>query len=151
MKNFSIWAAIVSLVLVSFSGGWADDEIIVKTDAAKGFAVLPDGVRFPEGIAANPKTEEIYVATFDFGPNSNKLLRFDKYGQLVAQRDFGGTPLLGLQFNPWDKKIYIANVGALVGGASKIQRIAADFNDTTSIEDVALIPSIGPPPEQNRR
>jgi len=138
----------VSLVLVSFSGAWSSDEIIVKPGAARRFAILPDGVRFPEGIAANPKTEEIYVATFDFGPNSNKLLRFNKDGQLVAQRDFGGTPLLGLRFNPWDKKIYIANVGALVGGASKIQRIAADFNDTTPIEDVALIPGIGPPPDQ---
>jgi DNA-binding beta-propeller fold protein YncE len=134
--------------LVSFSGAWAGDEIIVKPDAARRFAVLPDGVRFPEGIAANPKTQEIYVATFDFGPNSNKLLRFNKDGELVAQRDFGGTPLLGLRFNPWDKKIYIANVGALVGGASKIQRIAADFNDTTPIEDVALIPGIGPPPDR---
>jgi DNA-binding beta-propeller fold protein YncE len=36
-----------------------------------------------------------------------------------------------------------------VGGASKIQRIAADFNDTTPIEDVALIPSIGPPPNRS--
>jgi DNA-binding beta-propeller fold protein YncE len=148
MKNFSIWALIVSLVVVSFSRSWANDEIIVKPDAARPFAVLPDGVRFPEGIAANPKTEEIYVATFDFGPNSNKLLRFNKDGQLFAQRDFGGTPLLGLRFNPWDKKIYIANVGALVGAASKIQRIAADFTDSTPIEDVALIPSIGPPLER---
>jgi DNA-binding beta-propeller fold protein YncE len=147
MKNFSIWAVIVSLVLVSFSRAWATGEIIVKTDAAKQFAVLPDGVRFPEGIAANPKTEEIYVGTFDFGP-SNKLLRFNKKGQLVAERDFGVTPLLGLRFNPWDKKIYIANVGALVGGASKIQRIGADFTDSTPIEDVAFIPSVGPPLER---
>jgi DNA-binding beta-propeller fold protein YncE len=146
MKNFSIWAVIVSLVLVYFSRAWANDQIIVKTDAAKRFAVLPDGVRFPEGIAANPETEEIYVGTFDFGPNSNKLLRFSKYGEFVAQQDFGRTPLLGLQFNPWDKKVYIANVGALVGEASKIQRIGADFTDSTPIEDVALIPSVGPPP-----
>jgi hypothetical protein len=148
MKNFSIWAVIVSLVLVSFSGAWASDEIIVKPHAARRFAVLPDGVRFPEGITANPKTEEIYVGTFDFGPNSNKLLRFNKDGQLVAERDFGKTPLLGIQFNHRDGKVYIANVGALVGETSKIQRIAADFNDTTPIEDVALMPSIGPPPKR---
>jgi DNA-binding beta-propeller fold protein YncE len=148
MKKFSVFAALVSLIIASHSEARASEEIIVKRDAAERFARLPDGVRFPEGITANPKTEEIYVATFDFGPNSNKLLRFNKYGQLVAQRDFGVTPLLGLQFNSWDKKIYIANVGALVGGASKIQRIAADFNDTTPIEDVALIPSIGPPPDR---
>jgi DNA-binding beta-propeller fold protein YncE len=145
MKNFSIWAVIVSLVWVSFSRAWAGNEIIVKTDAAKRFAVLPDGVRFPEGIAANPKTEEIYVGTFDFGPNSNKLLRFNKHGQLVAQRDFGGTPLLGLQFNPRDNKVYICNFGA-----SKIQRIAANFDNATEIEDVASIPSIGIGPPPNR-
>jgi DNA-binding beta-propeller fold protein YncE len=144
MKNFSIWALIVSLVLVSFGGAWASDEIIVKPDATRRFAVLPDGVRFPEGIAANPKTEEIYVGTFDFGPNSNKLLRFNKDGQLLAQQDFDGTPLLGLQFNRWDNKVYICNFGA-----SKIQRIKANFTDTIEdIEDVASIPFIGPPPNR---
>ena len=97
MKKVSVFAAIVSLVIMFHSGAQARDDIIVKRDAAEGFVVLPDGVRFPEGLTANPKTEEIYVATFDFGPNSNKLLRFKKNGQLVAQRDFGGTPLLGLQ------------------------------------------------------
>ena len=132
---------------VSFNRVWAV-EIIVKPHAARRFAVLPDGVRFPEGLAANPETEEISVGTFDFGPNNNKLLRFNKQGELVAQRDFGGTPLLGLRFNSRDEKIYIANVGALVGGASKIQRIAADFNDMTSIEEVALIPNVGPPLER---
>jgi DNA-binding beta-propeller fold protein YncE len=140
MKIFSVFAALVSLVIASHSEARASEEIIVKPEAAERFATLPDGVRFPEGITANPRTEEIFVATFDFGPNSNKLLRFKKNGQLVAQRDFGGTPLLGLQFNPWDNKVYICNFGA-----SKIQRIAANFEDTTEIEDVASIPPIGPP------
>jgi hypothetical protein len=153
MRNFFGLAAIVSLVLLPESGAWANEEIVVKREAAERFATLPDGARFPEGITVNPKTEEIYVATFDFGPNSNKLLRFKKNGQLIAQRDFGGTPLLGIQFNASDKKIYIGNVGALVGGASKIQRMAADFNDTTPIEDVAFVPRVGAPPnrtEDNR-
>src|SRR5262245_20819473 len=148
MKTFSVFAALVSLVIASHGEARASEEIIVKPEAAERFATLPDGVRFPEGITANPKTEEIYVGTFDFGPNSNALLRFNKYGQLVAQLDFRETPLLGLQFNPRDNKIYICNVGALVGGISKIQRISADFNDTTSIEDVAVIPRIDPPPDR---
>ena len=135
MKKFSVFAALVSLVIASHSEALASEDIIVQREAAERFATLPDGVRFPEGITANPKTEEIYVATFDFGPNSNKLLRFNKNGQLVAQRDFGGTPLLGLQFNSWDNKVYICNFGA-----SKIQRIAANFKETTEIEDVASIP-----------
>jgi DNA-binding beta-propeller fold protein YncE len=151
MKKFSVFAALVSLVITSHSGAWASEDIIVKRRAAERFVTLPDGVRFPEGITANPKTEEIYVSTFDFGPNSNALLRFNKYGQLVAQRDFEKTPLLGIQFNHRDGKVYIANVGALVGEVSKIQRIAADFNHTTPVEDVALIPNnniIGLPPNR---
>ena len=143
MKKFYVFAALVSLVIASHSKVLASEDIIVQREAAERFVTLPDGVRFPEGITANPKTEEIYVATFDFGPNPNKLLRFAKYGQLVAQRDFGGTPLLGLQFNRWDDKVYICNFGA-----SKIQRIDADFNDKTEAEDVASIPQIGAPPDR---
>jgi DNA-binding beta-propeller fold protein YncE len=148
MKTFSVFAALVSLVIASHSEARASEEIIVKPEAAERFATLPEGVRFPEGITANPRTGEIYVATFDFGPNSNKLLRFNKHGHLVAERDFGKTPLLGIQFNHRDGKVYIANVGALVGETSKIQRIAADFKVTTPIEDVAPIPSIGAPPNR---
>ncbi len=135
MKKVSVFAAIASLVIMFQSGAQARDDIIVKRDAAERFVVLPDGVRFPEGLTANPKTEEIYVGTFDGGPNPNKLLRFNKYGQLIAQRDFRETPLLGLQFNRWDDKVYICNFGA-----SKIQRIAANFDAATEIEDVASIP-----------
>jgi DNA-binding beta-propeller fold protein YncE len=104
------------------------------------FAVLPDGVRFPEGITANPATGEIYVGTFDFGPNSNKLLRFGRNGHLVAQRDFGGTPLLGLGFDAAHNKVFILNFGA-----SKVQRIAAAFDSTTPVEDIAVIPTVGAP------
>jgi DNA-binding beta-propeller fold protein YncE len=143
MKTFAVFAALVSLVIASHSEAWASEDIIVKRRAAERFVTLPDGVRFPEGITANPKTEEIYVATFDGGPNSNKLLRFKKNGELVAEKEFGGTPLLGLQFNHWDNKVYICNFGA-----SKIQRIAAKFDGMTEIEDVASIPSIGQPPKR---
>ena len=112
---------------------WADDE-----RKAQKFATLPDGVRLPEGITANPATREIYVGTFDFGPNQNRLLRFSRNGHLVAQRDFGATPLLGLAFR--SGHVYIANFGA-----SKIQRIPAAFGDSTAVQDVATIPAIGAP------
>src|SRR5262245_32041491 len=140
MKKLSVFAALVSLVIASHSEVLASEDIIVKREAAERFVTLPDGVRFPEGITANPWTGEVYVGTFDFGPNANKLLRFKKNGDLVAEKDFKGTPLLGLQFNRWDDKIYICNFGA-----SKIQRIEAKFDATTKIEDVAAIPRIGPP------
>ena len=110
----------------------------IVSDNVRTFAVLPDGVRSPEGITANPSNGDIYVGTFDFGPNANVLLRYDHRGRLVARRDFGGTPLLGLEFGPSDGKVYIANFGA-----SKIQRIAADLNGP--VQDVATIPGIGAP------
>jgi DNA-binding beta-propeller fold protein YncE len=86
-------------------------------NAAETFATLPDGVRFPEGITANPRTGEIYVATFDFG-SPNKLLRFSRNGHLQVQRDFGATPLLGLAFHRAQNKVYIANVGNLAGAGA---------------------------------
>jgi DNA-binding beta-propeller fold protein YncE len=114
-------------------------------NAALKFATLPDGVRFPEGITANPATKEIYVATFDFGAR-NKLLRYSRNGHLLAVRDFADTPLLGLAFNRAQNKVYITNLGDLAGvGPAKIQRIAAAFDGGTTVEDVAVLPGIGAP------
>jgi DNA-binding beta-propeller fold protein YncE len=106
-------------------------------DALVEFATLPAGVRFPEGITANPATGDVYVATFDFGPNPNKLLRYSRHGQLLGARETG-TPMLGLAFGPGDSKVYLTNFNQ-----SKIQRVAADLDG--AIEDVATLPSIGAP------
>ena len=139
MKRSLTGCAFVILVAVVFlTGTTRADDPHSGRHAAQKFATLPDGVRFPEGITANPATGEIIVATFDFGPNSNRMLRYSRNGHLLAQRNFGATPLLGLAFR--QGKIYIANFGA-----SKIQRIAAAFTATTPIEDVAAIPGIGAP------
>ena len=119
----------------------AQDRLVIQRDVDT-FAVLPDGVRFPEGITANPANGDIYVGTFDTGPNSNKLLRFNRDGHVVASRDFGITPLLGLEFDRAHKKVYVLNVGDFVGTGSKIQRVTADL---TQLEDVAIIPPIGAP------
>lgn len=110
----------------------------IAGDDVQTFATLPDGVRFPEGITANSATGDIFVATFDFGPNANTLLRYDRHGRLVAQRDFGAAPLLGLAFA--GGKVYIANFGA-----SMIQRIVADFDSASVVENVAPVPMIGAP------
>jgi len=136
--------AFISLLLIGAGTGWADYDRDDDRDAVRRFATLPNGVRFPEGITANPANGDIYVATFD-GGNQNKLLRYNRHGHLVAQRDFGIEPLLGLEFDRVHKKVYIANVGNFVGTASRIQRIAANFNSSTPIEDVAVIPHIGAP------
>lgn len=143
----SIACSVLLVVVYPFIGAaWADENVIVDTEAAENFATMPDGVRFPEGITANLDTGDIYVGTFDFGPNDNQLVRFDADGNRLAQINFGGTPLLGLAFNSRDSKVYIGNFGA-----SQIQRIDADFTDATTIADVetvAIVPGIGAPPNR---
>ncbi len=138
----------VSLVLFLFSLA-ACTTAVHKKDishhgAVKTFATLPDGVAYPEGIARNPQSGDIFVSTFSFAGN-NKVLRYDQNGKLLAQLDFGKTPLLGLVYNPADSSVYICNAGDLVGDKSQIQRVVADFSNSTIVEDVAAIPHIGAP------
>src|SRR5439155_6057189 len=102
------------------------------------FAVLPDGLQHPEGITANLANGDIYVSTFTA---PFKLLRYNRHGRLLSQRDFG-QPLLGLKFDRHQNKVYITNVGNCVCVDSKIQRVAADLSN---LEDVAIIPGIGAP------
>jgi len=142
MKRLMLAAALALGAMVAGIGGTqATDQLVLDRNAAIQFAVLPDGVRFPEGITANPATGDIFVATFDFGPNANKLMRFSKNGALTAIKDFGGTPLLGVDFDAAHGKVYILNFGA-----SRVQRISANFDASTAVENVATIPSVGPPP-----
>ena len=120
----------------------AADDLVLARNAAQKFATLPADVRFPEGIAANPANGDVYVGTFDYiGPNPNKLLRYAANGRLVAERDVGGVPMLGLAYDAANGKLYFANFGL-----SKIQRLAADLQGT--IEDVATIPGIGAPADR---
>lgn len=147
----SILKACLPLLLVAVASGSgtaiADDDhsrrLFIDRDVDT-FAVLPEGVKFPEGITANPRNGDIYVGTFEGGAQ-NKLLRFDRRGRLEATRNFGITPLLGLEFDRINRKVYIANVGNFVLLASRIQRIAANFNGGTAIEDVAVIPLVNAP------
>jgi len=130
-----------------FSIGMAASPVLADNGHGKGlfvdrdvdtFAVLPNGVKQPEGITANPANGDIYVATFHFS-NPNKLLRYNRHGQLLAQLDFGGAPLLGLGFD--HGMVYILNFGA-----SQLQRVPAAFNSATKPEPVAtFLPGIGAP------
>jgi sugar lactone lactonase YvrE len=118
----------------------ADRDMVLHRHAVQTFATLPDGVRFPEGIAADPAGGDLYVGTLDTsGTPSNRLLKLSRNGRVVAQRDFGGTPLLGLAFDAARRMVYLANFGT-----STIQRVAADLRGP--IETVATIPGIGAPP-----
>lgn len=145
MKRSILFSVLLLLAPMVISAAGADDRPIVRSFAAIPFAKLPNDLRFPEGITANPYNGDIYVATFA-GGSVNSLIRFDRRGRLEARNDFAGiTPLLGLAFNRQDYSVYIASVGDFVGGESKIQRIDANFGSTTSVEDVAVIPGIGAP------
>jgi sugar lactone lactonase YvrE len=140
MKRPLLAALAAGAIALAVGDAIARDDLVLMRNAAQQFAVLPDGVRYPEGITANPATGDIFVATFDFGPNANKLMRFAKNGKLAAIRDFGGAPMLGLDFDAAHGKLYILNMGA-----SKVQRIAANFTTATQVDDVADVPSIGAP------
>ena len=133
MKRWLLLLAVLLSVPAYIAPARADDD-----KKAQLFATLPNGVRFPEGITANPATRDIFVGTLDFGPNRNKLLRFNKNGQLSAQLDFGATPLLGLEFRAGN--VYIANLGT-----GQIQRVPANFNSATPVQVVANLPHIGTP------
>jgi DNA-binding beta-propeller fold protein YncE len=133
----------VSLLLLAGGVAWADDDGD-RGGVVRRFVTLPDGVRFPEGITANPANGDIYVSTFDTRGNPNKLLRYSRHGQLLASRTFPG-PLLGLEFDRTRKQVYVTNIGDFVGAESRIQRIAADFDSGTAIEDVVTILPVGAP------
>ena len=106
------------------------------------FAVLPEGVRNPEGLAVNPQNGEVYVGTFDARSpaalRNNQLLRYSQDGKLLAQHNFGPTPLTGIEVR--EGKIYILNFGA-----SKLQRIAADFTASTPVQDLLTFSALTPP------
>jgi DNA-binding beta-propeller fold protein YncE len=152
MKKIAMTCVAAALLASGIARAHDDDDRWDRRDSVKEFVTLPKGVSHPEGITANPQTGEIYVGTFNPGGN-NYLLRYSRHGKLIAQREFGGAPLLGLAFDSLHRKVYIANAGTLAGvGVSRVQRIPADFNSTTPIEEVAAIPSIfapGPRTEDN--
>ena len=139
MKKFLAFLLVLSLVSLCVMSATANGRQVITPYAATRFATLPDGAPFPEGITANPYTGQIYVGTFIFG-EGNVLLRYGRNGKLEAQKPFGGTPLLGLAYNESDEKVYLANFGA-----SQIQRIDAEFDDSSVVEVVAVIPGIGAP------
>lgn len=105
------------------------------------FATLPADFRFPESLAVDPESGDVYVASFDARePSSvrdNQLLRLSAKGELRARIRFGPTPLTGVAFHRG--KVYVLNFGA-----SKLQRAAAGFSDGASVEDVVSFAALQP-------
>ncbi len=133
MKSSSL--ALSALALTAGLAVAAERHATIQVEP---FATLPEDVRFPEGIAVDPASGDVFVGTFDFGPETNKLVRIGRNGQIEAIRDFGGTPLLGLGFAAGH--VYVLNFGA-----SSLQRLPAGFDGATPVETVATFPSIGSP------
>lgn len=139
-----LFAAVAGAAGAVLADGDHSGRLFVDRDVDT-FAVLPEGVKFPEGITANPKSGDIYVGTFEGGAQ-NKLLRYNRHGHLVASREFGPAPLLGLAFDRDYKQVYVTVVADFVDNTgSRIQRIAANFDSATPIENVATIAAIGAP------
>jgi len=138
----TVRVAAVALLLVLATGLARAADAAPLRIKVEPFITLPDNVRHPEGLASNPVSREIYVGTFDArmpeSTRNNQLLRYAADGRLLAQRSFGPTPLTGIEFA--DGKVYILNFGA-----SKLQRIDANFTATSPIEDLvefkALVPA----------
>ncbi|MGK6306071.1 SMP-30/gluconolactonase/LRE family protein [Variovorax sp. DT-64] len=141
MNPFSCFLAF-ALVLLGFAGpAQAADQGLVRV-RVEPFISLPDNVRHPEGLASNPVNREIYVATFDArmpeAARNNQLLRYSQDGRLLAQKSFGAMPLTGIEHA--DGKLYILNFGA-----SKLQRIDADFTASSPVEDLVEFKALMPP------
>lgn len=148
------WAAAAVCSVAAGSLAQAQSYVITNPFAAERFATLPTEANFPEGIAADPSTGDIFVGTFDVQPDgsgSNFLLRFDRTGRVTAQLATGLVPMTGLSFNPRDRKVYFAVPAGLLGLPTKISRIPANFTATTRIEDVAMIPNIPAPAGRTER
>lgn len=131
-----------ALVLLGFaSAALAADRGPIRIQVEP-FIRLPDNVRHPEGLASNPVSRELYVATFDARlpetARNNQLLRYSHDGRLLAQKSFGATPLTGIEHA--DGKLYILNFGA-----SKLQRIDADFTASTPVEDLIEFKALSQP------
>ncbi|HEY0686129.1 MAG TPA: hypothetical protein VGD45_27550 [Steroidobacter sp.] len=126
---------------VGTTNSQAGTPVALTRPAVQEFAKLPDGIRYPEGITADPETGNIYVGTFDArtqeSARRNEVLRYSPQGKLLARRRFHATPLTGLAFR--EGKLYILNFGA-----AKLQRLAANFDASTPIEDVATFQTLTP-------
>lgn len=138
MSNKYCVAAVGLFFIATTSSAVSDD--IIHGDVQP-FVLLPEGVRNPEGIAVNPENGEVYVGTFDASEpastRNNQLLRYSADGKLLAQKSFGQTPLTGIEVR--DDHVYILNFGA-----SKLQRMPANFTSSSTAVDLLNFTALSP-------
>lgn len=111
------------------------------------FVTLPEDFRHPESLATNPESGDVYVGSFDSrepaSARRNQVIRLSPQGQLLARADLGPTPITGLAYA--GGAIYFLNFGA-----SKLQRLPANFATGQSPEDVASFGALVPPAPSDR-
>lgn len=111
------------------------------------FVTLPEDFRHPESLATNPESGEVYVGSFDSrepaASRRNQVIRLSPKGQLLARADLGPTPVTGLAYA--NGAIYFLNFGA-----SKLQRLPAQFATGQAPEDVAGFGALTPPAPGDR-
>lgn len=145
MKRSARWLLLTALLAgtpalaTAAPAGEADRPLLIPV---RPLALLPPDVRHPEGMAVDPDSGVLFVGTFDArepaSARRNQLLRLSPDGQLLASRDFGATPLTGVAYA--DGQVYVLNFGA-----SRLQRLPADFGADTPIEDVAAFGALDAP------
>lgn len=146
-RTASLLASIAGTLFVLTSVAEAQSRVIIRPNAAKTFATLPADADFPEGIAVDPDSGDVFVGTLDVNPAgpTNFLVRFGANGAVEVQLPVGLAPIAGLAFNERDQMVYFVRLGNLVGGVPSIQRVPKDFTVMTAVETVAVIPEIGAP------
>lgn len=106
------------------------------------FATLPADFRHPESLAVDAATQQIYVGSFDArepaSARSNQLLRLSADGKVLAKKSLGPTPITGVEFR--DGYVYFLNFGA-----SRLQRLPADFTADTPVQDRVSFSKLDPP------
>jgi sugar lactone lactonase YvrE len=148
LSKGSLAGILAACALIGAAEASSQEAVITAPLLGDRFVTLPPEANFPEGLAADPATGDLFVGTFDVQPDgsgSNYLLRYNKVGQLLAELPLGVIPVTGLAFNPRDRKVYFAQPAGLLGLDSVIQRVPVTFDASTALERVATIPNIGAP------
>lgn len=142
------FGAVLSLCLFSAAAPVPASAQSIAHPSVRLFATLPADARHPESLAVDATSGQVYVGTFDArepaDARRNQVLRYSADGRLLASRPLGPTPLTGVEFR--DGHVYFLNFGA-----SKLQRLPADFTADTPVQDVAGFGPLSPPAPGERR
>ncbi|MBT2744899.1 MULTISPECIES: hypothetical protein [unclassified Lysobacter] len=140
MTSFKALGLTLALLLGSFILPGQAQTAPVRLPV-KLFALLPEDFRHPESLAVNPANGDVFVGSFDArtpeSSRANQILRLSSQGKLVARHPLGPTPITGLAFA--GNHVYFLNFGL-----SRLQRLPSNFDENTTVEDVATFAALSP-------